>query len=55
MLDGDDAGRVASEKIVDRLQRAIFQVDLVTLGDGIQPDQLSDDEINQLLHSLQAK
>jgi len=44
MLDGDDAGRGAAEGIADRLRRAIFQVDEITLDDGVQPDQLSADE-----------
>jgi DNA primase len=55
MLDGDDAGRGASEGITDRLRRAVFQVDVVPLGDGIQPDQLSTDELHQLLSSVPAR
>ena len=41
MLDGDEAGRVAAEGIADRLQRVVFHVNVITLPDGKQPDQLS--------------
>lgn len=53
MLDGDDAGRGASETIADRLRSVIYQVDVVTLTDGMQPDQLSHDELHRLLSSIQ--
>jgi DNA primase len=53
MLDGDEAGRGASETTVDRLRRIIYQVDVVTLSDGVQPDQLSIDELCRLLNSIQ--
>jgi len=52
MLDGDEAGRGASEGITDRLRRAVFQVDVVTLDDGVQPDQLSTSELHRLLNSI---
>jgi DNA primase len=52
MLDGDEAGRVAAEKIVDRLQRFVYKVDLVELSDGMQPDQLPDDELRRLLEEI---
>ena len=52
MLDGDEAGRGALEGIVDRLRRAIFQIDVVALADGVQPDSLSCDELCQLLNSF---
>jgi DNA primase len=29
MLDGDEAGRAAAEKIVDRLQRVVYRVEVV--------------------------
>jgi DNA primase len=54
MLDGDEAGRGATEGIVDRLRRIIFQVDVVTLDEGVQPDQLSDDELRRLVDSIQS-
>src|ERR1700733_6905260 len=50
MLDGDEAGREASEGIADRLRRLVYQVDLVTLNDGMQPDQLISDELHQMLN-----
>jgi DNA primase len=50
MLDGDEAGKGASEGIAERLCRIIFQVNVVTLLDGAQPDQLSDDELHRLVH-----
>ena len=53
MLDGDDAGREAVERIADRLLRAIFQVDVITVADGFQPDQFSTDELHELLKSAQ--
>jgi DNA primase len=53
MLDGDEAGRGAAEGIADRLRRAVFQVEGVSLVDGMQPDQLSLDELRHLLSSIQ--
>ncbi len=52
MLDGDDAGRGASEEIADRIRRVIFQVDIVALADGVQPDQLLEDELHRQLESF---
>jgi len=52
VLDGDEAGRGASEGIVDRLRRAVFQVNVVNLPDGVQPDQLSIDELHRLIDSI---
>jgi DNA primase len=48
-LDSDQAGKVAAEGIVDRLQRVVYKVDLVELKDSIQPDQLSMSEIQSLI------
>lgn len=44
LLDGDEAGREASQTIASRLVRHTF-VRAVDLPDGVQPDQLSSDEI----------
>jgi len=52
MLDGDEAGRGASEGIADRLRRAVFQVDVVALDDGVQPDQLSSEQLELLNQSM---
>ncbi len=52
MLDGDEAGRHASVGIADRLQRVVYQVQLVDLTQGIQPDQLSGDEIRRMLDGV---
>jgi len=49
MLDGDETGRGAAEEIADRLQRTVFRVERIELPDGVQPDQLSSDEIRSLL------
>jgi DNA primase len=49
MLDGDEAGRAAAEGITDRLQRVVYQVQVVALPDGMQPDQLSTNELQRLL------
>jgi hypothetical protein len=49
MLDGDEAGRRASEEIADRLQRVVYQVQLVELLNDVQPDQLEEDELQRLL------
>jgi DNA primase len=51
MLDGDEAGRGASEGIVDRLRRVVFQANMVTLDDGVQPDQLSESALCHLMNS----
>jgi DNA primase len=52
MLDGDEAGRAAADGISDRLQRIVFHVDRVELPDGMQPDQLSRDEIRGLIDGM---
>ena len=49
MLDGDEAGRDAATGIVDRLQRAVYQVQLVDLPQGAQPDNIADDELHRML------
>jgi len=54
MLDGDEAGRVAAQGIADRLRQIIYQVDVVDLPDGVQPDQLSKDELRKLLDFIPA-
>jgi len=54
MLDGDETGRVAAEGIVDRVQRVVYRVQLVDLPQGVQPDQLSTDELHRLLDWIPA-
>ena len=49
MLDGDEAGRDAAVGIVDRLQRVVYQVQLVDLPQGVQPDNIADDELHRML------
>jgi hypothetical protein len=49
MLDGDEVGKSAAAEIADRLQRVVYQVHLLDLPDGVQPDQLSSDELYRLL------
>jgi DNA primase len=49
MLDGDEAGRDAAIGIVDRLQRVVYQVQLVDLPLGVQPDNIADDELHRML------
>jgi DNA primase len=51
MLDGDEAGKRAAIDIADRLQRAVFHVQVVELPDGVQPDQLSVEELQRLLEA----
>ncbi|HEY4360363.1 MAG TPA: toprim domain-containing protein [Bryobacteraceae bacterium] len=53
MLDGDEAGRGAAVEIADRLRRRVYDVQLVELSDSVQPDQLSEDELQKLLDSIQ--
>jgi len=48
MLDGDEAGRKATADILPRLAQRLF-VKVVDVGDGRQPDQLTDREIAVLL------
>lgn len=48
MLDGDDAGRRCAEDCLSELAREVF-VRAVDLPDGVQPDQLGEDEIRQFL------
>ena len=52
MLDGDEAGRGASEGIADRLRRVVYQVDVVALDNRAQPDQLSTTELHRMLNSI---
>lgn len=52
MLDGDDAGRSATEEIADRLQRVVFKVKTVELDDGVQPDELSIEQIHAELDGV---
>jgi DNA primase len=54
MLDGDEAGRVAAEGIAERLQRVVYQVQVVDLPQGVQPDQLSVEELHHLLDLVPA-
>lgn len=54
MLDGDDAGRGATAEIAERLTRSVFQVKTVELDDGVQPDELSTEEIQRELDALLA-
>ncbi|HEV2174869.1 MAG TPA: toprim domain-containing protein, partial [Nitrospira sp.] len=53
MLDGDNAGREAAVGIADRLKRVVYQVQLVDLPQGVQPDQLSTGEVHQLVHRIE--
>ena len=48
MLDGDQAGRAASHAAAQRLARQC-SVDQITVASGRQPDQMSQDEIRQVL------
>ncbi len=48
MLDGDAAGRSATEIIQQRLT-PVMKVDAIHLGPGVQPDQLGPREINDML------
>ena len=52
MLDGDEAGRRATEEIADRLQRVVFQVKTIELDDGVQPDELSSEQIHAELDGV---
>jgi DNA primase len=54
MLDGDEAGKAAAQGIADRLRQIIYHVDVVDLPDGVQPDQLSKDELQKFLDVIPA-
>jgi len=49
MMDGDEAGRRATDEIAERLRSSVFRVDVIDLSDGTQPDELSNDELQILL------
>ncbi len=51
MLDGDEAGRQAAAEILARLAARMW-VRAATVAEGKQPDQLSGDELQQLLTML---
>ena len=48
MLDGDDAGRAATDAITRRLSQ-IMEVEAIHLTPGVQPDQLAPIEMNETL------
>lgn len=52
MLDGDEAGRNATETIRDKLAGRVFLVRTIELDDGRQPDQLTKREIQAELASF---
>jgi len=49
MLDGDEAGRRATQEISDRLEYVVYYVKRIELPNGVQSDELSSEEINALL------
>jgi len=51
MLDGDEAGRNAAAECITRIGRRMW-VRLADIPEGKQPDQLSADEIRELLGAL---
>lgn len=51
MFDGDDAGRAATDDCLQRLGRRLW-VKAISLPDGVQPDQLSIEEIQLMFASL---
>ena len=50
MLDGDQAGRNATAAMAPTL-RAHRPTEIVELADGVQPDQLADERLNQILRA----
>jgi len=52
MLDGDEAGRSASQGIADCLGRVVYHVDVINLPDNVQPDQLSKEGLQEVLGHL---
>jgi len=52
MLDGDDAGRTAMDDIGNRLQSSLFRVITIELDLGMQPDQLSHEQIHMELDAV---
>ena len=48
MLDGDNAGRRASQQLLTHLRRKV-SLSLAQVPNGQQPDQLSDEEIKRIL------
>ena len=52
MLDGDEAGRRASQEIADRLQCVVYQVQLVELLNDVQPDNLAVEEIHRMFDGI---
>jgi DNA primase len=49
MLDGGIAGQETAYEIAERLRRIIFQVDVVNLNVGTQPDHLREEELRDML------
>jgi len=48
MLDGDDAGRKGAAAVTGVLAKSVG-VTVISLADGVQPDQLASDEIRRLM------
>jgi len=51
LLDGDSAGRKASEVIAQKLRR-YCSVQVIPLAEGVQPDQMSEQDIVDALQRL---
>jgi DNA primase len=53
MLDGDEAGRNASKRIVDLIKAStIFEVDEIVLDEDVDPGDLTKDEVEQLKRNI---
>ena len=52
MLDGDEAGRQGAEEIADRAHRLVYRVEVAALSNGMQADQLWEDELHELLDPI---
>jgi DNA primase len=54
MLDGDEAGQRASQQLLEQLAGKV-SVAVTEMASGRQPDQLSNEEINRMLHRVSSR
>lgn len=55
MFDGDDAGREATKKLKPLLEECEFEVEVITLEDGQDPGELSQDYVDSIREYINAK
>lgn len=55
MFDGDNAGREAMQELKPQLEKQNFTVDIIKLKDGVDPGNLSQEDINEIIEYTKEK